>query len=200
MKHPFPKVSIILISIFSLIFLLDSFLFDNLLLQWGTLNTEVLFSNNQWWRIITSSFFHVGIIHIIVNSISLYYAGLLIESKIGSGWFLLVFLISNLVERIIFAFLFTPVSSIGSSPGIYGLMGVILVYCIRDRKFLIAHKKNREMTWLISFFIIGNLLGWDTLFVHTVGFILGILLGVILMYFNTTTNNKHKNPLSNLTD
>ena len=199
MKHPFPKMSIFLISIFSLLFLLDFFFLDKFLFQWGTLNAEALFLNNQWWRVLTSSFFHVGFIHIIANSITLFYAGVLIESKIGSVWFLLVFLISNLVERIIFAFLFTPVSSIGSSPGIYGIIGVILVYSLRNSNFFLNYKKTQEMRWLISYFIIGNLLGWDTFFVHIIGFIIGILLGVILLTtYKTTSNNKLKNPPSNL--
>ncbi|WP_068776496.1 rhomboid family intramembrane serine protease [Paenibacillus sp. FJAT-26967] len=181
MKNYYPKMAIFLISIFLILFVLDSFILNGLLLQWGTLNKEKLFLNNQWWRVITSPFFHTGIIHILVNSLAIYCTGILIESKIRSIWFLLIFLISNILERIIFVFAFSPISSIGSSPGIFGLMGVLLIYCWRDREFF-KHVKNRGLEFLIGYSILGNVIGfsYDRFFVHAVGFIIGIALGIAL--------------------
>ncbi|MVP00750.1 rhomboid family intramembrane serine protease [Paenibacillus sp. N10] len=87
MKNYYPKMAICLISIFLILFVVDSFILNGLLLQWGTLNKEKLFLNNQWWRVITSPFFHTGIIHILINSLAIYFTGILLESKIRSIWF-----------------------------------------------------------------------------------------------------------------
>jgi rhomboid protease GluP len=180
-KNYRPKMSISLISIFLIIFVVDSFVLNGLLLQWGTFNKEKFFLNNQWWRVITSPFFHAGVIHILANSLAVYCTGVLIESKIRSIWFLLVFLISNILERIIFAFVFSPTSSIGSSPGIFGLIAILVIYCFRNRDFFVKHVKSREMEYLIGYSVLGNVIGFDfsRLFVHAVGFIIGIVLGIV---------------------
>jgi rhomboid protease GluP len=180
-KNYRPKMAISLISIFLIIFVVDSFVLNGLLLQWGTFNKEKFFLNNQWWRVITSPFFHAGVIHILANSLAVYCTGVLIESKIRSIWFLLVFLISNVLERIIFAFVFSPTSSIGSSPGIFGLIAILVIYCFRNRDFFVKHVKSREMEYLIGYSVLGNVIGFEfsKLFVHAVGFIIGIVLGIV---------------------
>src|SRR5690606_41673449 len=162
---------------FFVIFLADTFFFNGLLLHWGTLNKEKVFQNNQWWRVITAPLFHWGIIHILANSLAIYCTGVLIESKIKSTWFLFIFMASNTLERIIFSFIFSPESSVGSSPGIFGLMGVLVIYCIRNKAFFIEHIKSREIGYLIGYGILGNFLYSDglseifgRLFVHTAGF------------------------------
>ncbi|MGG4096852.1 rhomboid family intramembrane serine protease [Paenibacillus lautus] len=183
----YPKMAVFLIIVFFSIFLVDTFFLNGLLLQWGTLNNEKVFLNNQWWRVITAPLFHFGVIHIFANSLATYCTGILIESKIKSTWFLLIFMVSNTLERIIFVFIFSPGSSVGSSPGIFGLIGVIVIYCIRNKSFFIEHIKSREMEYLIGYGILGNILFVNSLvdiierlFVHAVGFIIGVMLGVIL--------------------
>lgn len=180
-------MAIFIIGIFSIVFVLD-FILNGLLLQWGTLNSEELFLNQQWWRVITAPFFHGSIIHILANSLAIYFTGALIESKIGSNWFLLVFMISNILERIIFAHVFHPFSSIGSSPGIFGLMAIILIYCLRNKDFFVKHKRSKAMNFLIGYGIAGNVVFVvnfadfiGRFFVHAVGFVIGIVLGMIVI-------------------
>jgi len=198
-KNYFPTMAILLISIFLIIFVVDSFVLNGLLHQWGTLNKEKLFLDYQWWRVVTSSFFHTGVVHILANSLALYCSGVLIESKIRSSWFLLVFLISNILEQIIFSFVFSPTSSVGSSAGIFGLMGIIVLFCLRNREFFVKHIKSREMEYLIGYCILGNVIGlggfhFDRLFVHAVGFTIGIVLGIVSKPFlNLMPNDKTSN-------
>lgn len=180
-------MAVFLIIVFFAIFLMDTLFLNGLLLQWGTLNNEKVFLNNQWWRVITAPLFHFGIIHILANSLAIYCTGILIESKIKSTWFLFIFMVSNTLERIIFLFIFSPGSSVGSSPGIFGLIGVIVIYCIRNKAFLIEHIKSGEIGYLIGYGILGNILYVDSLvdvigrlFVHGVGLIIGVMLGLIL--------------------
>lgn len=175
MKNYFPKASIFIIGLFSILFILDTIVLNGRAFEWGAL-TQYGISTNQWWRLITSSFLHTGHIHFLANSISLYFAGVIIEKKIGSYWFLTAFLVCNLIERIISGFILSFDYSIGSSPGIYGIMGIILISCLKEKELFTEHKNTWEMNWVIGYFIIGNLLGLDTFYVHTVGFIVGIVL------------------------
>ena len=182
----YPRIAVILIIVFFAIFLADTFFLNGLLLQWGTLNKEKVLLNNQWWRVITAPFFHWGVIHVLANSLAIYCTGILIESKIKSTWFLIVFMVSNTLERIIFVFIFSPGSSVGSSPGIFALIGVLVIYFARNKDFFIEQIKSREIGYLIGYGILGNLLYgslmdiFARLFVHAIGFIIGIILGIIL--------------------
>ena len=180
MKNYFPKAAIFIISVFSTFFILDTFVLDGRVFEWGAL-TQYGILTNQWWRFITSSLLHGGFIHFLANSLSLYFAGVIIEKKIGSHWFLISFLVCNLIERFFSGFIFSFDYSIGSSPGIYGIIGIILINCLKEKKLFAKHKNTWEMNWVIVYFIIGNLLGLDAFYVHSVGFIIGIILAMGLL-------------------
>jgi len=50
----------------------------------------------EWWRLMTAAFLHYGPLHLILNMVALYWFGSLLEERIGSGRFLLVYLVSGL--------------------------------------------------------------------------------------------------------
>ena len=50
----------------------------------------------DWWRLITAAFLHYGPFHLILNMLGLYWFGSLLEQRIGSGRFLLIYLVSGL--------------------------------------------------------------------------------------------------------
>jgi rhomboid protease GluP len=54
------------------------------LMQWGANNAGSVLINDQWWRIITAMFVHVGVIHLATNMWCLWNLGLLAEPLIGS--------------------------------------------------------------------------------------------------------------------
>lgn len=54
------------------------------LMQWGANNAGSVLINDQWWRIVTAMFVHVGIIHLATNMWCLWNLGLLAEPLMGS--------------------------------------------------------------------------------------------------------------------
>jgi rhomboid protease GluP len=50
---------------------------------------------DQWWRILTSCFGHVGLLHLGANMVTLYMVGPLLERLWGRGRFLLLYLLSG---------------------------------------------------------------------------------------------------------
>jgi rhomboid protease GluP len=54
------------------------------LMRWGANNAGSVLINEQWWRIITAMFVHVGIIHLATNMWCLWNLGLLAEPLMGS--------------------------------------------------------------------------------------------------------------------
>ena len=54
------------------------------LMQWGANNAGSVLISDQWWRIVTAMFVHVGIIHLATNMWCLWNLGLLAEPLMGS--------------------------------------------------------------------------------------------------------------------
>src|ERR671936_2217443 len=50
----------------------------------------------QYWRLLTAAFLHYGPFHLLMNMLALYWFGSLLEQRIGSGRFLMLYLVSGL--------------------------------------------------------------------------------------------------------
>jgi membrane associated rhomboid family serine protease len=81
----------------------------------------------DWWRLLTSVFLHYGPFHLILNMLALYWFGSLLEQRIGSGRFLLLYLVSGLAGSA-GALLAAPTTpTVGASGAIFGVLGAGLV-------------------------------------------------------------------------
>jgi len=79
------------------------------------------------WRIITSAFAHGGIVHIMFNAYSLWVLGNSVERIVGSGKFLVIFVVS-IVTGCLAVVVMDPGSVvIGASAGIFGLFAAVFI-------------------------------------------------------------------------
>ena len=82
----------------------------------------------QYYRFFTSMFLHSGILHLASNSIYLYYFGIRSEKLLGTGRFLVLYLVSGLCGGLLSVLLGDGYGvSIGASGAIYGLLGAMLL-------------------------------------------------------------------------
>ncbi len=90
--------------------------------------------NGEWWRLLTSGFFHIGPLHVAVNMFSLWVLGRDIELLLGRVRFLAVYVLS-LFGGSVAVMLFDQIDrpSAGASGAIYGLLGGLLVAVLRLR-------------------------------------------------------------------
>lgn len=65
------------------------------LMQWGANNAGSVLIDDQWWRIITAMFVHVGIIHLATNMWCLWNLGLLAEPLMGSFGVVAVYVLTG---------------------------------------------------------------------------------------------------------
>ena len=90
---------------------------------------SVAVANGEWWRLVTSYFIHLGIIHILFNSLALYQIGPLVEEVYGSQKFIFIYVVTGLVSSLCsYAFL---IDGAGASGAIFGLIGLMAVYGYR---------------------------------------------------------------------
>ncbi|MBS3093659.1 rhomboid family intramembrane serine protease [Candidatus Pacearchaeota archaeon] len=80
-------------------------------------------NNDEIWRFVTSIFLHGDIAHLFYNLFALVFFGIILEKKIGSNRFLLIFLVSGILANV-FAINFYD-SSLGASGAIYGIIGAL---------------------------------------------------------------------------
>ncbi|MGZ8691362.1 MAG: rhomboid family intramembrane serine protease [Gaiellaceae bacterium] len=88
-----------------------------------------LLEQGEWWRLVTAAFLHYGPVHLIMNMIGLYWFGSLLEERIGSGRYLMLYLVSGLAGSagaLLWSKGFlTP--TVGASGAIFGILGAGLV-------------------------------------------------------------------------
>ncbi|MCU1351414.1 MAG: rhomboid family intrarane serine protease [Acidimicrobiales bacterium] len=80
----------------------------------------------EWWRVVSSGFLHIGIIHIGFNMYALWWLGREIERAFGAGRMLMIYLVSLLAGSLGALILSPDHLTAGASGAIYGLLGAIV--------------------------------------------------------------------------
>jgi membrane associated rhomboid family serine protease len=82
----------------------------------------------EWWRLLTSGFLHIGVIHLLVNMLALWLLGRDLETALGRGRFLAVYLISLVGGAAAVMLFYAPNQAVaGASGAVFGLMGALVV-------------------------------------------------------------------------
>jgi membrane associated rhomboid family serine protease len=84
-------------------------------------------AHGDWWRLFTSAFLHYGPFHLILNMLALYWFGSLLERRIGSGRFLLLYIVSGLAGSAGALIAAPTTPTVGASGAIFGILGAGLV-------------------------------------------------------------------------
>ncbi|MFV8290981.1 rhomboid family intramembrane serine protease [Aerococcus viridans] len=84
-----------------------------------------LIAAGEYWRLITPMFLHIGIVHLLINSITLYYLGSMVENIVGHWRYLMIYLASGLMGNL-FSYQFSENISAGASTALFGLFAVFL--------------------------------------------------------------------------
>jgi rhomboid protease GluP len=110
----------------------------------------------QWWRLVTAGFLHGGLWHILMNSWVLYDLGAETEATYGTPRYLLFYVVST-ITGFYASFIWSPVLSIGSSAGIFGLIGAMLALGVRERSAYGDMVRSLYMRWAIYGLLMGLL-------------------------------------------
>jgi membrane associated rhomboid family serine protease len=84
-------------------------------------------AHGEWWRLVTSMFLHYGPFHLLLNMLALYWFGSLLEQRIGSGRFFLLYLVSGLAGAAGALIAAPTTPTVGASGAIFGILGAGLV-------------------------------------------------------------------------
>ncbi len=95
-----------------------------------------LVAEGEAWRLLTSAFLHSGFVHLAMNMISLYFLGSFAEIQFGRGRFLALYFVSGIAGGLAYLYFgsFTA-PAVGASGAIFGLLGGVFGYSIRQGTF-----------------------------------------------------------------
>jgi rhomboid protease GluP len=101
------------------------------LLDWGA-NFRPLTLEGESWRLLTSCFLHIGILHLFLNMYALYYIGSLLEPYLGKTRFLAAYSISGISASMTSLYWNSWVISAGASGAIFGMYGVFIALLLSN--------------------------------------------------------------------
>jgi GlpG protein len=145
-------------------------------------------ASQEWWRLITPTFLHFSLTHLIFNCLWIYILGSKIEIIDGKGIFLTLFLISGLSSNLGQYFITGDYLFGGLSGVVYGLLGYCFILDLdnRGQRYDLPNALYIFMfiwlligfTGLLKIFGFGNVAN----IAHLVGMIAGFILGIIARY------------------
>ena len=156
------------------------------LFRWGANAASAVVLDNEWWRLLSATFLHAGIVHLAFNMLGLWEAGKQLCRLLGNGQFLLIYLASGLCASAASLHYAAQNSvSVGASGAIFGVLGALLAASWHYRH--IVPPTNLRRLWIgLGFFIGYSLLhGLSQQNVdnaaHIGGLLSGTALGLVLL-------------------
>lgn len=153
------------------------------LLHWGA-DFGPKAVNGEWWRLLTSTFVHIGIIHILLNMWVLFEAGPVVERMVGNIGFLQLYLVAGLTGSL-GSLLWHPLMvSAGASGAIFGIYGALLGMLVRSHGSIptqvVAQLRKSGLGFLAYNLIFGMTQAGIDSAAHIGGLAGGFLCGVVL--------------------
>lgn len=137
------------------------------------------------WTIITSMFTHIGLWHILVNMLSLYFLGSFLLRLIGEKKFLLVYFCGGILGGIFFVLISPTSIGVGASGAIFALGGALVALVPNQRVFIFPIPVPMPL-WIaiIGNFVIITLIAIPTnLAVAWQAHLGGLVFGLVSGYF-----------------
>lgn len=181
MKNNKPIITYILIFINIVMFVLMYMLGNgsentNTLIDFGA-NYILLTKAGEYYRLITSGFLHIGVIHLLLNMYSLYIVGTQVEYFYGKVKYIIIYLFS-LIMGSLFTVALSSVNTVsaGASGAIFGLLGSILYFGVKYRGYI----GNSLVNQIVPVVVLNLIIGFTTPGIGNAAHIGGLIGGYLI--------------------
>ncbi len=157
-------------------------------------NKTSLVQAGQWYRLLTATFVHIGLIHLATNMWCLWNLGLLGEPLLGVyglvATYVLTGVAGNLLSMFVNVVLGDDSVGAGASGAVFGIAGILIVLLSNRRLPIPWPELQRLRRSVIQFSVLNLIIGGATVFTniiridnsaHIGGFLCGLALGVPLV-------------------
>ena len=147
------------------------------LMDYGYAQYDLVFDKYQFWRLVSSGYLHLGILHLGFNLYALYCLGNIVEKRLGTIRYLLVFHVLMILTVSIWCLFFRGAAIVGASSGIFAVIGFFLIQGLLREKGILEQLPKGKRNYIIGYSVIGNLLSPYTAALHAISFLLGAIYG-----------------------
>lgn len=153
------------------------------LLLWGA-NFGPITLNDEWWRLLSSTFVHIGIFHLAVNMWVLWDLGRLAERMFGNWTFLILYLLSGLGGSIASLFWNPRVVSAGASGAVFGVAGGLVTFWYLGKLEVPRRVIKNNLNSILVFVGYNLFYGFTETGIdnaaHAGGLLIGLVIGALL--------------------
>ena len=139
--------------------------------------------DGEIWR--SFLFVHLFILHLVVNMVSLYIVGNVVEKRWGHFFLIAVFwglgILNILVTNSLPFLNVTDTATGGASGAVFGLMGIVAAYNFFDRKNRFIFTKAQKFFLIVYGVVFTYFMGIWTIACHNLGLLMGFTLGIGLI-------------------
>ena len=142
-----------------------------------------LVAQGEWWRIFTSAFFHLGLVHLAFNMYVLYLYGAIAEAMYGPVEYAAIYLLCAAGGSVLTILVDQAQFAAGASGAIFGIIGLLFVVSRRHHAVLGREARSivggigSYLVFLLVFtFVVPNI-SWTG---HLGGLLVGAALGFLL--------------------
>lgn len=119
-----------------------------------------LIQQGQWWRLVTGTFVHVTVLHIVLNMWCLWNLGLLGEPLLGRRGLVAVYLLTGTAGMMLsygWSLFSGQVALVaGASGAVFGIAGILIVL-LSNRRLSLPWEELRGLRRQVIFFAVANL-------------------------------------------
>jgi membrane associated rhomboid family serine protease len=105
---------------------------------------------DEWWRLFTSMFVHIGFLHLLFNMWALMLFGPSIEQRYGRARFLALYIAAGLLGGAASLAFTHPTVGAGASGAVFGILGAWIGFFVRHRQARGASDQIRSLLFLVA--------------------------------------------------
>lgn len=153
----------------------------NNLITFGA-NYQPLVLSGQWYRLVTAMFIHIGLQHLLLNMLTLYFCGVFLEKIFGHFKFLIIYLLAGIGGNLLSIAFAPDVVSAGASTSIFGMFGMFIMMGVAfPNSNYFKTIKNQFLMFVLLNFVFALLpnSGID-IYGHLGGLIVGFLTALVI--------------------
>lgn len=133
----------------------------------------------EYWRLVMPMFLHIGLPHLILNSIGLVLLGRILESVYGYGRFALLYVACGIGSSFV-SMKFSPAVAAGASGAIFGMAGAMLMIGYLHRAAVPRRWRRSFGGGILPLIVLNLLLGYSIRGIDNWGHLGGLITGMLL--------------------
>jgi len=152
---------------------------------------------HHWWTLVSASYLHGGILHIVFNMLALRQIAPLVIREYGTHRMIVIYTLSG-VGGFLVSYLAGVSFTIGASAAVCGLIGAALYYGKRRGGNYGQAVYRQVGGWALSIFLFGMVVPGINNWAHGGGMATGIFMGLLMGYHESKKENMRHRLLGSL--